>query len=277
MAGILRGKFPLKSYERLTPLGSGSFGAVWKYHKINESDFPDCVAVKECIGPDLFQEEIKTLEQVSLKGHDNLVKCLGIEETPVMLWIILELCDQDLYNYMKENRLHQNFQSIINFCSQVASAIKHLHELGIVHQDIKPQNVLVLKKTDGVLLKVADFGESKTLQQRGTQQITKRGTCMFMSPEMFSAYQSGKIRPDLNPMKSDIFSLGLLFTFIHEEGLVEKIANDRKMALKIINEDMQATRMTQMIMEMLQENPRDRPNIEIVKLFLDAEVNILAF
>ena len=176
-----------------------------------------------------------------------------------------------LQEHMQNNRKHLDSPSLKSYCKQVTNAIHHLSKMNIIHGDIKPANVLVLWKSYRVQLKVADFGEAKYLQTLGTQAMTRRGTPMFSSPEMAAAYNTGVARPGLNPMQSDIFSLGMLFVFIHEhENLVEKIALDRQNAVLIVAERMlDNNTIPNIILQMLVENPRERPNIEEVKLYLD--------
>ena len=96
MAGILKGVFPLKDYKRSYLLGRGSFGAAYKYERVEDSEFPEFVAVKKGLDPAFFQNEVEIMERVAKNSHENLVKCFGIEENADQIYFILELCDEDL-------------------------------------------------------------------------------------------------------------------------------------------------------------------------------------
>ena len=80
-------------------------------------------------------------------------------------------------------------------------------------------------------------------------------------------------KPKLNQMKSDIYSLGMLFIFIHaghEE--VQNIFLKEIELMELLEKELKSSKVAGIIKEMLQENPRDRPTIECVKLFTDAQV-----
>ena len=98
------------------------------------------------------------------------------------------------------------------------------------------------------------------------------GTFSYMSPEMLRAVQSNT-KPKLNQKKSDIYSLGMLYIFIHcGKDMVEKICDEIIKPAELVETEMKALKVAGIIKEMLQENSRDRPTIECVKLFIDAQV-----
>ena len=275
MSQQLRGRFPLKSYERIKPkLGGGSFGSVWKYKRIFGEDFPEFVAVKVC-STDFCESEIEVLEKVANNQHENLIHCFGIEEKDFNSLFVLELCDSDLHDHLKKNRHDLDQQTLLNYSCQITNGIHHLHGLDIVHRDIKPKNILVKKSIQGTVLKVTDFGGSKQLKQKGTQAGTAFGTEEYMSPEMLSAAHQGAKGSELNPMKSDIYSLGLMFVHIHHgpELVLDIFVEKQKTPIQMVSGNMKSCGVCDMIKEMLKEDSRERPSIVCVKLFLDAEVN----
>ena len=278
MSQQLKGRFPLKSYKKLKPrLGGGAFGSVWKYKKVSDvEDFPEFVAVKECY-PDDCEREVEIFEKVAKNGHENVVNCFGIVESEFYMLFVLELCDSDLHNHLKENQAHLDQQTLLNYSCQIANGIHHLHGLDIVHRDIKPMNVLLKKSSRGNVLKVTDFGGSKQLMQKGTQEGSIVGTQFYMSPEMLVASERGK-KPQHNPMKSDIYSLGLVLIHIHHgPELVLDIFDERQKspAHMVANSMESSGGIRDIIMKMLQGDPRKRPSIESVKDFLETKVNTI--
>jgi serine/threonine-protein kinase ULK/ATG1 len=181
-------------------IGNGSFSKVYKaidtdtnqyvaIKKINFFDFSD--SIKKRIHNELF-----ILQSLN---HKNIVKFIDFEYVNNNLFIIFEYCDGDISEYIgkikNEQELKQLFKGVID-------GISYLHSKNIIHRDIKPQNILI---KDGEP-KICDFGFSAMIKDEFYLNNTICGTPLYMSPEVLN------YRP--YNMKSDIWSLGILFFFI---------------------------------------------------------------
>lgn len=169
---------------------------------------------------------------IQSEGHSNVVRYFAREETPDFLFLALELCEMTLDQCMKEcppQGYNQNWipDTTRHFLMQLGSATRHLHQLGIVHCDIKAQNVLVCKRRSQVdrnqhywdywIPKLSDMGLSRRvetstvpvpIQSTNTNHVIGLGTVGWRAPELLGA-QKTKISRSL-----DIFSLGCLFFYV---------------------------------------------------------------
>jgi serine/threonine-protein kinase len=195
----------LGSYRLISRLGAGGMGEVWR---AEDTRLLRPVAIKilnEKIASDpewkaRFMREARTVAQMN---HPNIATIYSIEQEGDMLFIAMELVEgESLASLLARGPLPP--REVARQISQVAEALGEAHEKGIVHRDVKPDNIIVAKRT----VKVLDFGiakqtnkmaaDSKTLTQGG--MIV--GTPYYMSPEQALGKQVDS--------RSDIFSLGVV-------------------------------------------------------------------
>lgn len=91
-------------------------------------------------------------------SHENIVHLFDVFQTNNNMYIITEICDYDLYHYLKEKR-KLNEDEAVDFLRQIMKGIKYLNNNNIIHRDLKPANIL-LKGTE---CKISDFGFAKNL------------------------------------------------------------------------------------------------------------------
>ncbi|KAH7680069.1 Pkinase-domain-containing protein, partial [Aphelenchoides avenae] len=126
------------------------------------------------------------------------------KKVPRTFYMVMELGSESLTSVKDNNRL-TDAQCAFIF-AKVASALKHVHSLGVVHRDLKPDNVMIC--FDGTP-KLVDFGESARLQDDGAC-TGDRGSPMYMAPEMVTTTYGPKV---------DVFSLGISAAEVTQQGM----------------------------------------------------------
>ena len=170
------GKFLDDRYEILDVLGTGGMAVVYKAkcHRLNRM-----VAVK-ILKPELAQdEEIRNRfhdesQAVAKLNHPNIVNVFDVNQSDGVEYIVMELIEGiTLKQYMRKRGSSLNWREALHFMSQILQALRHAHSRGIIHRDIKPQNIMVLR--DGSV-KVADFGIARITdsQRTMTQEAGQR-------------------------------------------------------------------------------------------------------
>ena len=151
------GKMLDDRYEILELIGSGGMANVYKArcHRLNrlvaikilKSDLADNADFRR-----RFHDESQAVAQLS---HANIVSVYDVSTNPDREYIVMELIDGITLKQYMEKRGQLNWREALHFITQIMKALSHAHSRGIIHRDIKPQNIMVLR--DGSV-KVADFG-----------------------------------------------------------------------------------------------------------------------
>ncbi|MCD7858532.1 MAG: Stk1 family PASTA domain-containing Ser/Thr kinase [Clostridiales bacterium] len=196
------GKMLDDRYEILDVLGVGGMAVVYKAkcHRLNR-----LVAVK-MLKPELAEdEEIRSRfhdesQAVAMMSHPNIVNVYDANQTDGIEYIAMELIEGiTLKQYMKKRGSALNWREALHFSTQIFQALKHAHSRGIVHRDIKPQNIMVLR--DGSV-KVADFGIARISDSQRTMTSETLGSVHYISPEQA---KGGDIDG-----RSDLYSAGVV-------------------------------------------------------------------
>eukprot|EP00435_Cladocopium_sp_Y103_P061220 s858_g22.t2 len=149
-----------EAYEELEQLGRGEFGIVRRaFHRKTGRQ----VAVKHMPKTTKSREELANLSQ--LTGHENIAKLLNHYETDEELLLVLELCDEGslsdfLVKHLKGRRLGDEECALL--MKQLLSAVKHCHDSGLVHNDLKFDNIMLASSAALPKLKLIDFGNAQS-------------------------------------------------------------------------------------------------------------------
>ena len=200
---LTSGHLLAQRYEILSLLGEGGMGAVYKAKDVELSRL---VALK-VIRPDLarnraildrFKQELILATQVTDR---NVVRIYDLGEAEGIKFITMEYVEgEDLAHILHQRTKLPPHEAVV-VIEQVCRALAAAHNVGVIHRDLKPQNIM-WEKTGRIL--VMDFGLAKTLEgDRMTQTGAMVGTMEYMSPEQALAQNLDQ--------RSDIFSLGLIF------------------------------------------------------------------
>ena len=195
------GKMLDNRYEILERIGTGGMAIVYKAkcHRLNR-----LVAIK-ILKSDLAQnEEFRRRfnaesQAVAQLSHPNIVSVYDVSRGGDMEYIVMELIDGITLKQYMEKRGQLNWRESLHFITQIMRGLSHAHSRGIIHRDIKPQNIMVLR--DGSV-KVADFGIACLADSAQTLTQEALGSVHYISPE-----QARGDRPDA---RSDIYSSGVV-------------------------------------------------------------------
>ena len=195
------GKMLDNRYEILERIGTGGMAVVYKAkcHYLNR-----LVAIK-ILKSDLAQDEDfrrrfnAESQAVAQLSHPNIVSVYDVSKGGDVEYIVMELIDGITLKQYMEKRGQLSWREALHFITQIMRALSHAHSRGIVHRDIKPQNIMVLR--DGSV-KVADFGIA--CLENSAQTLTQEalGSVHYISPE--------QARGDRADARSDIYSSGVV-------------------------------------------------------------------
>jgi len=189
-------------YELLDLIGTGGMAYVFKArdHRLGRY-----VAVKilkdEYRNDEEFLIRFRTESRaVAMLSHPNIVAVYDVSSTAGAEYMVMELLDGiDLKSYINRKGL-LTWKETLHFTIQIAKALKHAHSKGIIHRDIKPQNIMVLKDAT---VKVADFGIARLMSSSHESSGNDNyGSAHYISPEQV---RGGRI-----DARTDIYSLGVV-------------------------------------------------------------------
>ena len=195
------GKMLDDRYEILELIGSGGMANVYKArcHRLNrlvaikilKSDLADNADFRR-----RFHDESQAVAQLS---HANIVSVYDVSTNPDREYIVMELIDGITLKQYMERRGRMDWRESLHFITQIMRGPSHAHRRAIIHREIKPQTIMVLR--DGSV-KVADFGIACLANQGQTLTQEALGSVHYISPE--------QARGDRIDARSDIYSAGVV-------------------------------------------------------------------
>lgn len=195
------GKMLDNRYEILELIGRGGMANVYKAkcHRLDR-----LVAVK-ILHSDLaqnadfrrrFMDESRAVAQLS---HPNIVSVYDVSCSDDIDYIVMELIDGVTLKQYMERRGQMDWREALHFITKIMRGLSHAHSRGVIHRDIKPQNIMILR--DGSV-RVADFGIACLADQGQTLTQETLGSVHYISPE--------QARGDRVDARSDIYSAGVV-------------------------------------------------------------------
>ena len=195
------GKMLDDRYEILELIGSGGMANVYKARCHRLTRLVAIKILKSVLAEKAdfrrrFHDESQAVAQLS---HANIVSVYDVSTNPDREYIVMELIDGITLKQYMERRGRMDWRESLHFITQIMRGLSHAHSRGIIHRDIKPQNIMVLR--DGSV-KVADFGIACLANQGQTLTQEALGSVHYISPE--------QARGDRIDARSDIYSAGVV-------------------------------------------------------------------
>ena len=188
-------------YEILEKIGSGGMADVYKArcHRLNR-----LVAIKilkEDLSQDAeFRRRFHAESQaVAMLSHPNIVSVYDVSHSDNIDYIVMELIEGITLKQYMEQKGTLNWREALHFSTQICKALEHAHSRGIIHRDIKPHNIMILK--DGSV-KVADFGIARVSSAQNTLTREALGSVHYISPEQARGAQVD--------CRADLYALGVV-------------------------------------------------------------------
>ena len=237
-------------YEIQSILGKGGMGIVYKAH---DRDLDDIVAIKtlrsEALSADptlldRFKQEIRLARRIT---HPNILRTHDLGETNGLRYLSMEFVKGITLKHLIEQDQLLPTPVALRISKQVCAGLAAAHEVGVIHRDIKPQNIII-EPTGG--LKIMDFGIARLTQERGvTVTGTVVGTPDYMSPE-----QARGLPLDF---RSDIYSTGVMLYEMFTGSLPFEGDSPVAVVLKHVQEKPPAPQS---------KNPKIDPKISVIIL-----------
>jgi serine/threonine protein kinase len=189
-------------YEILDMVGKGGMGEVYRVYDLNVAEVMALKLLLPNIASDdniikRFTNELKLARKIA---HRNVCKMYDLNEDDGVPYITMEhVSGEDLKSLIKsEGRLPEEY--VIDIVIQVCEGLAEAHKSGVVHRDLKPQNLMIDERAT---VKILDFGIARSMEARGmTRTGMMIGTPEYISPEQAEGEESDQ--------RSDIYSLGVI-------------------------------------------------------------------
>ncbi|XP_069118156.1 serine/threonine-protein kinase Nek9-like isoform X1 [Argopecten irradians] len=250
------------SYLFVKVLGRGAFGEAVLYRKTEDNSL---VVWKEVnlarLGEKERRDAMKEVDILSLLNNTNVITYYNHFLDQETLFIEMEYANGgSLYEKIATQTELFEEHLVRWYLFQIASALMHIHNYGIIHRDVKAMNIF-MTKTD--LLKLGDFGISKLLESKGQLADTVVGTPYYLSPEIVQGASYDQ--------KTDVWALGCVLFELLTLTKTFQATNQLRLAYEIVRSEQgevdkrYSSHMRELVNLMLQKEPQKRPStIEIL-------------
>ena len=191
-------------YEMRELIGVGGMAYVYKaYDSVDDRTVAVKILRDEFLTKDEFVRRFRNESKaIAILNHPNIVKVLDVGFGEKLQYIVMEYIDGITLKEYLDQRKDIRWKEAVHFTVQILRALQHAHDKGIVHRDIKPQNIMLL--SDGTI-KVTDFGIARLT--RSEMQATAVGNKAIGSVHYISPEQA---RGEITDEKTDLYSVGIM-------------------------------------------------------------------
>ena len=246
-------------YEIREIIGVGGMAVVYKaYDNIDDRIVAIKILKDEYLTNEEFKRRFKNESKaIAVLSHPNIVRVYNVSFGDRIQYIVMEYVDGITLKEYIEQQGVVNWKEAVHFVGQILAALQHAHDKGIVHQDIKPQNIMLLQ--DGTI-KVTDFGIARF--SRTDSNVTSEnaiGSVHYISPE--------QARGEMTDDKADIYSVGVVMYEMLTGQLPFQSDSAVSVAIMQLQQDPRRPReivptlplgLEQITMRAMQKNPNDR-------------------
>ena len=260
LAAALRGLTFANRYQILRELGRGGMGLVHLAHDpLLERDVAIKVVAPDLLSTDAVERFKREARVVAKMDHPSIVSIYDIGEHEGSLFFIMPyVSGTSLRHFLKDESL--NLGEVIDIGIQVAEALEYSHVRGVIHRDVKPENIMVAREAEAIRVRVTDFGLAMaSSENRLTRTGSFVGTMAYLSPEQLSAKTIDN--------RSDIYSLGSVLyecvtgqpPFTGEvQSVLYRIAHENPDPPRLRGADIQEE-LENIILQCLEKDPAKRP------------------
>lgn len=188
-------------YEVQEIIGVGGMAVVYKaYDSIDDRVVAVKILKDEYLANEEFRRRFKNESKaIAVLSHPNIVKVYDVSYGETLQYIVMEYIDGITLKEYIENKTF-SWKEAVHFVTQILRALQHAHDKGIVHRDIKPQNIMLIQNGN---IKVTDFGIARfSRSETRTMNENAIGSVHYISPE--------QARGDITDDKADIYSVGVV-------------------------------------------------------------------
>ena len=186
-------------YRLLGLVGHGQFGQV--YCAIHRKT-GELVALKylhkDRFPTHKFLRELRFL--LSLE-HPNIVTCQALEHSANGRYLVMDYCEGGTLRSILESDIVLSWEEMLGLVLDILAGLVHAHQQGIVHCDIKPENILLTLTPRGWVARISDFGIARLSQEVSESEMGHSGSPAYMAPERFY---------NQHPLTSDLYAVGII-------------------------------------------------------------------
>lgn len=246
-------------YEIREIIGVGGMAVVYKaYDNIDDRIVAIKILKDEYLTNEEFKRRFKNESKaIAVLSHPNIVRVYNVSFGDRLQYIVMEYVDGITLKEYIEQQGVVNWKEAVHFMGQILAALQHAHDKGIVHQDIKPQNIMLLQ--DGTI-KVTDFGIARfSRMDSKTTSENAIGSVHYISPE--------QARGEMTDDKADIYSVGVVMYEMLTGQLPFQSDSAVSVAIMQLQQDPKRPReivptlplgLEQITIRSMQKNPNDR-------------------
>lgn len=246
-------------YEIQEIIGVGGMAVVYKaYDNIDDRIVAVKILKEEFLANEEFRRRFKNESKaIAVLSHPNIVKVYDVSFGDKLQYIVMEYIDGITLKEYIEQQGGLKWKEAVHFTCQILKALQHAHDKGIVHRDVKPQNIMLLQTGN---IKVTDFGIAR-FSRSDTRTMTEKaiGSVHYISPE--------QARGEVTDEKADIYSVGVMMYEMLTGQLPFQSDSAVSVAIMQLQADPRRPKdlnpeipmgLEQITMRAMQKNPRER-------------------